>query len=134
MPPGGGDNEDGNTLNIPLWQVIVSGVSTVLFVVCAVKSYSNLSKAKAARKETKELASQSYSVNYGFAPLPLMAVGSFLGMGETPWTIIAFVTLGLFLVSLMAVLLTSKKRKAAELALKREQARIAEEKEFAREE
>ena len=55
-------------------------------------------------------------------------------MGETPWTIIAFVTLGLFLVSLMAVLLTSKKRKAAELALKREQARIAEEKEFAREE
>jgi hypothetical protein len=32
------------------------------------------------------------------------------------------------------VLLTSKKRKAAELALKREQARIAEEKEFAREE
>ena len=134
LPPGGGDNEDGNTLNIPLWQVIVSGVSTVLFVVCAVKSYSNLSKAKAARKETKELASQSYSVNYGFAPLPLMAVGSFLGMGETPWTIIAFVTLGLFLVSLMAVLLTSKKRKAAELALKREQARIAEEKEFAREE
>ena len=134
LPPGGGDNGDGNTLNIPLWQVIVSGVSTVLFVVCAVKTYSNLSKAKAARKETKELASQSYSVNYGFAPLPLMAVGSFLGMGETPWTIIAFVTLGLFLVSLMAVLLTSKKRKAAELALKREQARIAEEKELAREE
>ncbi len=134
LPPGGGDNGDGNTLNIPLWQVIVSGVSTVLFVVCAVKTYSNLSKAKAARRETKELASQSYSVNYGFAPLPLMAVGSFLGMGETPWTIIAFVTLGLFLVSLMAVLLTSKKRKAAELALKREQARIAEEKEFAREE
>ena len=134
LPPGGGDNGDGNTLNIPLWQVIVSGVSTVLFVVCAVKTYSNLSKAKAARRETKELASQSYSVNYGFAPLPLMAVGAFLGMGETPWTIIAFVTLGLFLVSLMAVLLTSRKRKAAELALKREQARIAEEKEFAREE
>ncbi|MDE7158780.1 MAG: hypothetical protein K2N74_04315, partial [Clostridiales bacterium] len=131
---GGGDNGDNNTLNIPLWQVIVSGISTVLFVVCAAKSYSNFSKAKEAKRETKELAAQSYAVNYAFAPLPLLAVGSFLGMGEKPWTVIAFVTLGLFVISLVLMLLTGKKRKAAALALKREQARVAEEKEFAREE
>ncbi|MDE6411316.1 MAG: hypothetical protein K2L02_02120, partial [Clostridia bacterium] len=142
LTPGGGNENKGNegntgsddTLSIPWWQVIMSGVCTVLFVVCFAKSYSNLSKAKAAKNETKELAAQSYAVNYAFAPLPLLAVKPFLGMGETPWTIIAFVTLGILLVSLAAMFITSKKRKAAELALKREQARVAEEKEYAREE
>ena len=96
-PNQGGSTGDGNRTDLsglPLWQLIVSGVSTLLFLFCAGKSYGNMSKAKAAKKEAKELASQSYAVNYGFAPLPLLAIGSFLGMEESTWTIIACVTLG----------------------------------------
>ena len=136
--PGDDKKPDGNTITgLPLWQLIVGGVSALLFVVCTLKSFGEYGKAKAARRETKELAAQSYAVNYGFAPLPLLAMGAgvkFLGLEETPWTIIALVAAGLFLVSAVVLLMMTKKRKAAELALKREQARIAEEKEYAREE
>ncbi len=58
----------------------------------------------------------------------------FLGLEETPWTIIALVAAGLFLISAITLFVFTKKRKGAELALAREQARIAEEKEYAREE
>ena len=122
-----------NTNELPLWQLIVGGVSALLFVVCSAKAFGEYGKYKAAKKEAKELAQVSYSVTYGFAPLPLMAIALW-GLGETPWTIIAFVALGLFLISLAAMLLLSKKRKAAELAVRREQARIDEEKEYARQE
>ena len=138
---GGGNEPEGpgtiipgpseNTNELPLWQLIVGGISAILFVVCSAKAFGEYGKYKAAKKEAKELAQVSYSVTYGFAPLPLMAI-SFLGLGETPWTIIAFAALGLFLVSLAALLVLSKKRKAAELVVKREQARIEEEKEYAR--
>ena len=134
-PNGDGDNGNNNTITgLPLWQLIVGGVSALLFVVCTLKSFGEYGKYKNAKKEGKELASQSY---YSFAPLPLLAMGAgvkFLGLEETPWTIIALVAAGLFLVSAVALFILSKKRKAAELVVKREQARIAEEKEFAREE
>ncbi|MDE6412210.1 MAG: hypothetical protein K2L02_06780, partial [Clostridia bacterium] len=134
---GEGDKNRTDTLNLPLWQLIVGGASAVLFVFCTLKAFGEYGKLKAAKKEAKELAVQSYATTYGFAPLGLLAMASdstFLGLEETPWTIIAFVALGLFLVSAVALFLLSKKRKAAELVVKREQARIAEEKEFAREE
>ena len=138
LPPGGGDNGDNNTITgLPLWQLIVGGVSALLFVVCTLKSFAEYGKAKAAKREAKELAAQSYAVNYSFAPLPLLAMGAgvkFLGLEETPWTVIALVAAGLFLVSAVMLFMMTKKRKAAELLLKREQARIAEEKEYAREE
>ena len=134
-PNGDGNNGNNNTITgLPLWQLIVGGVSALLFVVCTLKSFGEYGKYKNAKKEGKELASQSY---YSFAPLPLLAMGAgvkFLGLEETPWTIIALVAAGLFLVSAVALFILSKKRKAAELVVKREQARIAEEKEFAREE
>ena len=126
-----GPGPSENTNELPIWQLIVGGISAILFVVCSAKAFGEYGKYKAAKKEAKELAQVSYSVTYGFAPLPLMAI-SFLGLGETPWTIIAFAALGLFLVSLAALLVLSKKRKAAELVVKREQARIEEEKEYAR--
>ena len=135
LPPGGGNNGDNNTITgLPLWQLIVGGVSALLFVACTLKSFGEYGKLRSAKKEGKELASQSY---YSFAPLPLLAMGAgvkFLGLEETPWTVIALVAAGLFLVSAVALFILSKKRKAAELVVKREQARIAEEKEFAREE
>ena len=138
LPPGGGDNGNDNTITgLPLWQLIVGGVSALLFVVCTLKSFAEYGKAKAAKREAKELAAQSYAVNYSFAPLPLLAMGAgvkFLGLEETPWTVIALVAAGLFLVSAVMLFMMTKKRKAAELLLKREQARIAEEKEYAREE
>ena len=138
LPPGGGDNGNDNTITgLPLWQLIVGGVSALLFVVCTLKSFGEYGKAKAAKREAKELAAQSYAVNYSFAPLPLLAMGAgvkFLGLEETPWTVIALVAAGLFLVSAVMLFMMTKKRKAAELLLKREQARIAEEKEYAREE
>ncbi|MDE6411237.1 MAG: InlB B-repeat-containing protein [Clostridia bacterium] len=132
-----GDNPRTDTSNLPLWQLIVGGASAVLFVFCTLKAFGEYGKLKAAKKEAKELAAQSYITTYGFAPLGLlaMAAGStFLGLEETPWTIIALVALGLFLVSAVALFMLSKKRKAAELVVKREEARIAEEKEYAREE
>ena len=135
--PGTVDPPATNLSNLPLWQLIVGGISAVLFVVCAAKAFGEYGKLKAAKNEAKELASVSYSVSYAFAPLPLLlAVGTkeFLGMGESAWTVIAFVALGLFLVSLAAMMLLSKKRKAAELIVRREQARIDEEKEYARQE
>ena len=133
--PDEGDNPGNNTLSgIPLWQLIVGGVSALLFVICTLKSYGEYNKAKAAKKETKQLASQSY---YGIVPLPLLAMGAgvkFWGLEETPWTIIALVAAGLFLISAATLFVMTKKRKKAELALAREQARIAEEKELAKEE
>ena len=138
LPPGGGNNGNDNTITgLPLWQLIVGGVSALLFVACTLKSFGEYGKAKAAKREAKELAAQSYAVNYSFVPLPLLAMGAgvkFLGLEETPWTIIALVAVGLFLVSAVMLFMMTKKRKAAELLLKREQARIAEEKEYAREE
>ena len=133
--PSGGNNPGGNTITgIPLWQLIVGGISALLFVFCSLKSYGEYGKAKAAKKETKQLASQSY---YSFAPLGLLAMGAgvkFWGLEETPWTIIALTLLGLFLISAITLFIMTKKRKGAELALAREQARIAEEKELAKEE
>ncbi len=128
-----GDNPIAGTIELPLWQLIVGGVSAVLFLVCTAKSFGEYGKYKAAKREAKELASMTYSVTYGFAPLPLLAI-SFLGASETVWTAIACSALGLFLLSFAAMLLLGKKRKAAELVVRREKARIEEEKEYARQE
>ncbi|MDE7158301.1 MAG: hypothetical protein K2N74_01880, partial [Clostridiales bacterium] len=134
-PDDEGKNPNDNTLTgLPLWQLIVGGVSALLFVFCTLNAIGEFGKLKTAKREAKELAAQSY---YSFVPLPLLAMGAgvkFLGLEETPWTIIALVAAGLFLISAVALFMISKKRKAAELTVKREQARIAEEKEFAREE
>ena len=136
--PNGGDSDDdkkpdGNTITgLPLWQLIVGGVSALLFVVCTLKSFGEYGKYKNVKKETKQLATITYSF---FAPLLAMGAGmKFLGLEETPWTIIALVAAGLFLISAITLFVFTKKRKGAELALAREQARIAEEKEYAREE
>ena len=130
---GGGDNPITGTVELPLWQLIVGGVSAVLFLICTARSFGEYGKYKAAKKEAKELAAVSYSVTYGFAPLPLLAI-SFLGASETVWTAVACAALGLFLLSLAAMLILGKKRKAAELVLRREKARVEEEKEYARQE
>ena len=130
---GGGDNPITGTVELPLWQLIVGGVSAILFLICTARSFGEYGKYKAAKKEAKELAAVSYSVTYGFAPLPLLAI-SFLGASETVWTAIACAALGLFLLSLAAMLILGKKRKAAELVVRREKARIEDEKEYARQE
>ncbi len=130
---GGGDNPIAGTIELPLWQLIVGGVSAILFLICTARSFGEYGKYKAAKKEAKELAAVSYSVTYGFAPLPLLAI-SFLGASETVWTAIACSALGLFLLSLAAMLILGKKRKAAELVVRREKARIEDEKEYARQE
>ncbi len=133
--PGGSDGENPitGTIELPLWQLIVGGVSAVLFLICSAKAMGELGKYKAAKKEAKELASVSYTVTYSFAPLSLLAI-SFLGASETVWTAVACAALGLFLLSLAAMLILGKKRKAAELIVRREKARIEEEKEYARQE
>ncbi len=130
---GGGDNPITGTVELPLWQLIVGGVSAILFLICTARSFGEYGKYKAAKREAKELAAMSYSVTYGFAPLPLLAI-AFLGASETVWTAIACSALGLFLLSFAAMLLLGKKRKAAELVVRREKARIEEEKEYARQE
>ncbi len=124
---GTGNNPTNGTI-VSYVPVILSGVSGVLIVVFLIMSLNNLSAAKAAREKTKKLAAMSYS----FAPISLL--GIVLGLSETNWWIIAGILMGLALIMAIFAFMTKGKKKRALEALGEEEARIAEEKEYARRE
>ena len=124
---GTGNNPTNGTI-VSYVPIILSGVSGVLIVVFLIMSLNNLSAAKAAREKTKKLAAMSYS----FAPISLL--GIVLGLSETNWWIIAGILMGLALIMEIFAFMTKGKKKRALEALGEEEARIAEEKEYARRE
>ena len=97
---------NGNTLpsNLPLWQLIVGGASAILSVVFLAKIFGYTGRAKRANKKVKE----AYSFG-GLAAVLLAMDGTFLGMGEMIWTIIAGALAGL-MVLLFIVMLVCRKR------------------------
>ena len=111
-PDGNGGNTDANkpnngiTLpsNLPLWQLIVGGVSAILSVVFLAKIFGYTGRAKRANKKVKE----AYSFG-GLAAVLLAMDGTFLGMGEMIWTIVACALAGL-MVLLFIVMLVCRKR------------------------
>ncbi len=128
-----GDNDDdgnGGALDeilakikdLPLWQLIASGISIILTIAFLSKTASNESK----RKKAKKVMEKKYNTFYATA---------FLGISVTNWTVIACVLMGTAVLSLIFVIISQKRRNKAEEELedaKEEYAKHREEMMFMR--
>ncbi|MDE6411549.1 MAG: hypothetical protein K2L02_03315 [Clostridia bacterium] len=123
---GNGDNPSNWTVE-DILPIILSGVSLVLIVVFAVMSLNSASAAKEAKAKTKKLATMTYS----FAPASLLML---FGLSYTNWWIIAGVLMGVALIMAIVAFMLKGKKKKAFAALEEEQLRVADEKEYAKEE
>ena len=128
-----GDNDDdgnGGALDeilakikdLPLWQLIASGISIILTIAFLSKTASNESK----RKKAKKVMEKKYNTFYATA---------FLGVSVTNWTVIACVLMGTAVLSLIFMVISQKRRSKAEEELedaKEEYAKHREEMMFMR--
>ncbi len=128
-----GDNDDdgnGGALDeilakikdLPLWQLIASGISIILTIAFLSKTASNESK----RKKAKKVMEKKYNTFYATA---------FLGISVTNWTVIACVLMGTAVLSLIFMVISQKRRSKAEEELedaKEEYAKHREEMMFMR--
>ena len=124
-PPGGttGDKPTDSFLpeNLPLWQLVVTGIGVILIIVFLSRTLSLSGKMKRAKK----LATTTYS----FAGAALLAAAPWLGVPQIGWTAIAFATLGIALVLLVVMLVVGHKcAVAVNAAEDAEKRRAAEEK------
>ncbi len=103
---GDGDNDkdgDGGALDeilakikeLPLWQLIASGISIILILVFTGKGIGYASK----KKENKKITQSKYGTFYA---------GAFLGVSVTNWTVIASVLMGVAVLSLVFMIIEKK--------------------------
>ena len=108
--------------DLPLWQLIASGISIILIIAFLSKTASNESK----RKKAKKVMEKKYNTFYATA---------FLGISVTNWTVIACVLMGTAVLSLIFMIISQKRRNKAEEELedaKEEYAKHREEMMFMR--
>ena len=108
--------------DLPLWQLIASGISIILTIAFLSKTASNESK----RKKAKKVMEKKYNTFYATA---------FLGISVTNWTVIASVLMGSAVLSLIFMVISQKRRNKAEEELedaKEEYAKHREEMMFMR--
>ena len=124
---GGGtidDNPNGNgglPANLPLWQLVVTGIGVILIIVFLSRTLSLSSKMKRAKKQA--------IATYSFAGAALLAAAPWLGVPQIGWTAIAFATLGIALVLLVVMLVMGHKCAVAVAAAEdAEKRRLADEK------
>ncbi len=126
-----GNGSDGEVVELPIWQIIVTGISAVLLVIFAIMTMSYASTAKKANQKTKRLAE---TTTYSSIPvLSLLMTRAWLGMGETTWTIVSLVVLALAGMMLVLMLIYRRKSVLALEKLESEQRRIEEERAAAEE-
>ena len=128
-PNNGGDGNGGaldeilaKLKDLPLWQLIASGISIILTIAFLSKTASNESK----RKKAKKVMEKKYNTFYATA---------FLGISVTNWTVIASVLMGSAVLSLIFMIISQKRRNKAEEELedaKEEYAKHREEMMFMR--
>ena len=107
--PDGDKDGDGGALDeilakikeLPLWQLIASGISIILTIAFLSKTASNESK----RKKAKKVMEKKYNTFYATA---------FLGISVTNWTVIASVLMGTAVLSLIFMIISQKRRNKAE--------------------
>ena len=87
--------------DLPLWQLIASGISIILIIAFLSKTASNESK----RKKAKKVMEKKYNTFYATA---------FLGISVTNWTVIASVLMGSAVLSLIFMIISQKRRNKAE--------------------
>ena len=87
--------------DLPLWQLIASGISIILTIAFLSKTASNESK----RKKAKKVMEKKYNTFYATA---------FLGISVTNWTVIASVLMGTAVLSLIFMIISQKRRNKAE--------------------
>ncbi len=87
--------------DLPLWQLIASGISIILIIAFLSKTASNESK----RKKAKKVMEKKYNTFYATA---------FLGISVTNWTVIASVLMGSAVLSLIFMVISQKRRNKAE--------------------
>ena len=87
--------------DLPLWQLIASGISIILIIAFLSKTASNESK----RKKAKKVMEKKYNTFYATA---------FLGISVTNWTVIASVLMGTAVLSLIFMIISQKRRNKAE--------------------
>ncbi len=87
--------------DLPLWQLIASGISIILTIAFLSKTASNESK----RKKAKKVMEKKYNTFYATA---------FLGISVTNWTVIASVLMGSAVLSLIFMVISQKRRNKAE--------------------
>ncbi|MCX4364020.1 MAG: hypothetical protein OSJ74_11685, partial [Clostridia bacterium] len=98
----GGIEDIENLLKeLPLWQLIVSGVSIILIIAFVSKTISNESKRKNAKKTLEKKFSNYYA-------------GAFLGLTFANWTVVACILMGVVVITLALMIISSKRRKSAE--------------------
>ncbi len=116
--------DESNLKDIPLWQLIVGGVSAVLIVVFTILTVNFSSARKRADEKRKKLAQVTYSA---VPLLPLIMVTKW-GLPEIVWTVGALVLLAGAIAMAIVALIFRKKNAVAQEALAEEEHRIEVEK------
>ncbi len=93
-------------IDLPVWQVVIAGVSLVLISVFTFMTAIYASAVKRTQQKTDKLKEATLSA----APLlPLVMIRGWLGMGEDGWTAVSLVLLALSLFMLGMMLFYRKK-------------------------